>query len=274
MKVPKAYYIDIDGTLTSSHNGKDLNYLDVRAIKAAARDGAFIILATGRTPDKTYPVFDQININKEQTSIIACNNGSVIIDARTREVIKEDYMSKEDFEGVFNFLYNKGFIIKNSENDKYYGKNNLRSKIVKRFTMVDHTLDDFFYNNVSARKLGCISTFSKSYVRKLAKIVREKFPGVEVAISGPSLYLEITKKGCDKGNAIKYISKLIKVNPEDSVHIGDSMNDLPAFNVVGTSVALSNGMKDLKKEADFISKSQKENGVAEAINSLRQKKNK
>lgn len=274
MNAPKAYYLDIDGTLTGAHNSSKLNYIDIRSIKAAARDGAHIILTTGRAPDKTLPVFKQINLGTEQTTYVICNNGAVIMNAITEEVIQENPMSKKDFEEIFNLLYGRGYIIKNAENSNYYAKKNWGSKLVKLFTSVEESIDDVKYNKVSGRKIGAIVSISNKKVKKIADEIRVKFPGVEVSISGNSKYLEITKKDINKGTAIKFMSKLIDVDLKDSVHIGDSMNDASAFKVVGTSVALANGMKDLKKLADFTSKSQRKQGVSVAIDSLRQKRRK
>lgn len=274
MSIPKAYYIDIDGTLTGGRDHLKLNYNDIRSIKAAARDGAHIILLTGRAPDRAMPIFEKINIGKSETTYIGCNNGSVIFNAHTQEVLKEEVMSAVDFTAIYQTLYQRGFIVKNAERNKYYAKKNFRSWVVGLFTTIDHSLVEFNYNNVSGRKIGCISKPRKGFVKKLAKEIEDNYPGVEVSISGPGLYIEITKKDVNKGNAIKFISELIDVPIEDSVHIGDSMNDLSAFKVVGTSVAMKNGMKALKKEADFLTKSQKKQGVSEAIDSLRQKRRK
>ncbi len=273
MKAPKAYYIDIDGTLTSGHNSAKLNYIDIRAIKAAARDGAHIILLTGRAPQKTDPVFEQLRIdNSDNIKYIGCNNGAVIYNGYSGETLTENYMSKLDFVQVFQTLYQRGYLVKTAEYSKYYAKKNFRSFLIGIFTKVERSLDDVKYNNVSARKIGCISHNSKRKVRKIAKELEELFPGIEVAISGPGKYLEITNKGANKGYAVEYISELINVDPKDSVHIGDSMNDAAAFEKVGTSVALKNGMKELKKMADFVGPSQKSQGVAKSIDSLRQKR--
>lgn len=272
MNIPKAYYIDIDGTLTGRHDTTKVSYNDARSIKAAARDGANIILATGRDVKRTMSIFEQIDINKDTTRYITCNNGSVIVDVRTGKKLKEEWMDEKDFFEIMTMMYQRGFLVKNSEHSKYYAKRNLRSFIIGLFSSVDHSLEDFKYSSESARKIGCISKSTKRFARKLAKEVEEQFPNVEVSISGPGLYLEITKKGVNKGEALKDISKIIGVSLEDSVHIGDSMNDLSAFKVVGTSVAMKNGMKPLKKESNFITKSQRNQGVSVAIDSLRQKR--
>lgn len=272
MKAPKAYYIDIDGTLTSVHNSAKIDYIDIRSIKAASRDGAHIILLTGRAPEKTDPVFEKIKDETDRIRYIGCNNGAIIYDGISGEILYENYMSKLDFISIFQTFYERGFLVKNSEHSKYYAKRNLKSLIIGMFTKVEANLDNLKYNKESARKIGCISYNSKRKVRKLAKEISKKYLGVEVAISGPGKYLEITNKGANKGFAVEYISKLINVSPNDSVHIGDSMNDAAAFEKVGTSVALKNGMKELKKLSDFVGPSQKKNGVAKTIDSLRAKR--
>lgn len=274
MKTPKAYYIDIDGTLTMGHNRQELNYIDIRSIKAAARDGAHIVLLTGRAPEKTDGVFDQLKNDTDRIRYIGCNNGSIIYDGLTKEVLDEQHMDRLDFIQIFQMLYHRGFVVKCAQYSKYYCSRTMWRKVFGLFTKVQKDLSDLSWNPVSARKIGCISSNSKRKVRKLAKEIEDRWPGVEVSISGPGKYIEVTKKGANKGYAVEYISKLINVDPKDSVHIGDSMNDAAAFAVVGTSVAVSNGMKELKKQADFITKSCSKQGVAKAIDTLRQKRRK
>ena len=49
---PKAYFIDIDGTLLSGHSDKKLNLDDQLALRNALKRGTYIILSTGRSlPD-------------------------------------------------------------------------------------------------------------------------------------------------------------------------------------------------------------------------------
>lgn len=57
---------------------------------------------------------------------------------------------------------------------------------------------------------------------------------------------------------------------EDIVAIGDNQNDLPMFEVVGTSIAMVNAETSVKSKAIYLTGDHDEEGVAEALNDLEQ----
>ena len=72
-------------------------------------------------------------------------------------------------------------------------------------------------------------------------------------------------KNASKGNAIYGLCKYLKIDLKDVIVIGDDKNDLSMFKVAGVSVAMENASRELKKEADEITKSNIQNGVAEVL---------
>ena len=50
------------------------------------------------------------------------------------------------------------------------------------------------------------------------------------------------------------------------IFMGDGRNDIPMFNGVGVSVAMENAVDEVKENADYITSSNNDNGVARAIN--------
>ncbi len=272
---PKAYFIDIDGTLTKGHSDQKMNYNDIRSIKAAARDGAYIILSSGRSADDMLKVWEQIDIpSSDKTKYLVANNGAYIFSPRTNKVLKEDYIDKKTFNELTKYLWDRGFAFKNASLNEYCtNQKGMMVNILKKVTIVHNNLDSWEYNQISARKIGVISSISKRKVIKIANEIEQKFPKLIVTISGPGLYIEINKLGTSKGEAIKFFAEKLNIDIKDTVHIGDSMNDYSGIQVAGIGIAMKNGMKKIKKTADYVTDSVKKAGVSKAIDSLRFEKN-
>jgi hydroxymethylpyrimidine pyrophosphatase-like HAD family hydrolase len=58
---------------------------------------------------------------------------------------------------------------------------------------------------------------------------------------------------------------MLNVQKETAVAVGDSSNDLPLFRGVGYKVAMGNATEELKEEADYITASVEEDGLAQFI---------
>ena len=77
--------------------------------------------------------------------------------------------------------------------------------------------------------------------------------------------LELTSKTAQKGGALRKLAAHLGAAPEETMAIGDSFNDLDMLRAAGTAVAMGNAEPIVKETADFITKSNDEDGVAYAI---------
>jgi len=50
--------------------------------------------------------------------------------------------------------------------------------------------------------------------------------------------------------------------------IGDNNNDLPMLEYAGTAVAMGNAIEKIKEQADFVTRSNDQDGVAHALRQL------
>lgn len=78
-------------------------------------------------------------------------------------------------------------------------------------------------------------------------------------------FILITNKEASKKSAIEYIQHQLSITQEETVGIGDMLNDLPLFEASVLKVAMGNGDPLLKEKADYIAPSINEDGVAVAI---------
>lgn len=78
-------------------------------------------------------------------------------------------------------------------------------------------------------------------------------------------YLDLTPPGTDKGHAVRAFAAHYGVPLDEVAVIGDMANDLPMFEVAGLAIAMGNASDAVKQQADFVTLSNAEDGVADAI---------
>ncbi|MCT7750174.1 HAD hydrolase family protein, partial [Lactobacillus gasseri] len=68
-----------------------------------------------------------------------------------------------------------------------------------------------------------------------------------------------------KGIALMDYAKLQGYQPDEVMAIGDNLNDESMIRMAGIGVAMENAAPEIKEIANFITKTNNENGVAYAI---------
>ena len=132
------------------------------------------------------------------------------------------------------------------------------------------SIEDFVkYNDV----FQCIITDEKkeTFTRIIPEI--QKIDGIEIKNRHKSLidsnfknnnilFIDIGSIGTNKGIAIKKLIEFLQINKEETVAIGDDINDLFMFEHVDYKVAMGNALDKVKEEADEVVPSNDEDGVA------------
>ena len=80
--------------------------------------------------------------------------------------------------------------------------------------------------------------------------------------------LHITNEFATKEHAITELLKILQVDVDQTIGIGDGHNDLHLFAGVRTKVAMGNAVPELKAEADTVIGNVQEDGLAEYLESL------
>ena len=77
-------------------------------------------------------------------------------------------------------------------------------------------------------------------------------------------FLELVPKGIDKALSLAGMLEKIGVSREEMIAIGDGFNDLSMIKYAGLGIAMANAQDVVKENADFITLSNEEDGVAYA----------
>ena len=87
---------------------------------------------------------------------------------------------------------------------------------------------------------------------------------MDVFRSAP-FFLELVPQGIDKAQSLRRLLAKVNLTPEDMIAFGDGYNDLSMLRLAGMGVAMANAAPEVRAEADYITLSNEEDGVAAAL---------
>lgn len=269
----KLIFIDIDGTLFN-HKKDDIPESAKEAILNAKSKGHKIFLSTGR------PYAD---IDKEildlplDGMIVSC--GAVVY-VENKPIYCKTYPQKELI-NLIQFMSNNniGFsldgIHKNYLSEEAFiclsglmFKNNEDSELSRAMMAKNNCFPFEEMKEEDLKEVVKISIFTKNKesCEKLFQKIPDSLTGFMYKNYHLDLYNgEISIKGITKATGLKQIANYLNIPIEDTIAIGDSLNDLDILQAAGLSICMGNGADECKKVADFTTKDISDDGLAYAL---------
>ncbi|ATG97596.1 Cof-type HAD-IIB family hydrolase [Mesoplasma lactucae] len=265
MKI-KLLALDMDGT--TYYKGGEIVPANVKPIQQALEKGVDVVIVTGRPALAKQNKLVENGLNYKNALIAACN-GACIYDFNDKKILKSSPISSTDAKTLFDLAKNKypdvevwGYVDDLNTVVQSRDTNHTEGWVFEsgffdgEYILFDDVEDNF---NYSFFKLLAFNV-SEEYIKEVQKL------GLEHALSAKEHVLEINAKGINKAFAVKYLAEEFKVPHEQTMAIGDGMNDLPMIEYVKWGVSLENSVDAVKKVAQIhINKTNVEGGVAEAI---------
>lgn len=272
----KLVLLDIDGTTINSN--KKITERTKNAIRRAIDKGVKVCFCTGRNKRSGMDAIGELSFNIP----IVASDGSLIIDTEddthlmeklipakfTRDTIR--CIDEEDLylEIFTNNMYYK--YCKKEELEKYnyssefnnmpFDKEALLLKGVKYIS----NINEFFKDEVETA--GFMVAGNKTAIEKVVNFIEEqKCEEVEVRKDLWEDYIFIIPKGCKKSYGLKFLCQHYNILREETIAIGDQLNDLDMIEEAGLGIAMGNADQKVKNIADYITKTNDEDGVAFAI---------
>lgn len=265
----KIITLDLDGTLMSTDH-LTVSQENRRAIKEAHDKGVKIAISTGRTLAIMGDVCDQV----PQVDYVMYSNGAVVVDRKTGENIYTNCMDNKLCESIIDFVNTKKAFYEVYADGKSFVPDD------KSDYFLDGSLPQEFIDELMSKMTICHDVKSAVEYKNIEKItVYSKFQNVfdelwdyfsamdgKVCLSS-SLKgnMDVTSIGVDKGFALDGMCKALGITSDESMAFGDAGNDCPMLEYSKYSFAMENGSDECKKSANFITKSNAEDGVAVAI---------
>lgn len=269
----KLLFIDIDGTLFD-HEKDGIPESAKEAILSAKSKVHKIFLSTGR------PYAD---IDKEildfplDGMIVSC--GAVVY-VENKPIYCKTYPQKELINLIqFMLDHDIGFsldgIRKNYLSEEAFNclsdlmfKNNEDSELSRAMMAKNNCFTFEEMKEEDLKEVVKISIFTKNKesCEKLFQRIPESLVGFMYKNNHLDLYNgEISIKGITKATGLKQIANYLNIPTEDTIAIGDSLNDLDILQAAGLSICMGNGADECKKVADFTTKDISDDGLAYAL---------
>lgn len=91
-----------------------------------------------------------------------------------------------------------------------------------------------------------------------------KVKGIEVVSSYENNF-EIMTNGVSKGRGVEILAAYYNIKPEEIICIGDNENDLSMIKFAALGVAMGNAPSSIKEQADYVTDTNDNDGVAKVI---------
>lgn len=264
----KLICVDMDGTLLN--NKKRVSERTLEAIDKAHEAGAKIVIATGRIFVSANYYGDLIGV---KAPIIA-SNGAYVREKDKDVAIYEQGLERDSCEVIIKLLK------KHQIMPQFYSSDSIYTEAIKYSALMYAEINKTVPKNrqVNIKIINDWGSFFKEDVQLIKamavdvdnkKIEAAKKEFLELdkfeVVSSMNNSFEVMKKGISKGAAVKKLCDYYGINRSEVICIGDNENDMSMIKFAGLGVAMGNGEEVVKREADYITLSNEEDGVAHVI---------
>lgn len=260
----RAIALDLDGTLTN--HDKVVTPKTREALFQAEAEGVVIILASGRPTYGIEPVAECLELDKRGGYILSYNGGN-IVNAKTGEKLFAQFLPDEVIPILYRYAKEKNHallgyagneIITEMPDDQYVKEESRINKMNIR--KVENLFEALEPHPTKLLMTGDPADMLKAE-NELSEILGDR---MDIFRSAP-FFLELVPKGIDKAKSLLRLLSKINLTPADMIAFGDGYNDLSMLKLAGMGVAMQNAAPEVRAEADYITLSNEEDGVAAAL---------
>ena len=264
MKPIRILALDMDDTLLRSD--LTISHRTRNAIKRTGQAGVTVVLASGRIPAAMDQFSRLLGLHK-MPGYLVCNNGALIQESHTGNIIHEAWIKPQVALAVCDMAAAEGFPIQIYENDiMYISRENEYSGYDQRLTGLRQVVVENFRAMVQDGCYKLIIPGEPKLLAPLEELIKSHL-GKEVTLfTSRPYFLEILPAETDKGTALARIAGIKGVSADETMAIGDSMNDEAMIRWAGIGVAMANGDERIKNIANLVTDyTNDDDGVAEVI---------
>lgn len=258
--------LNIDGTLLQT-NGR-LNKSTKEAIEYVQQKGIYVTLVTSRS----WPSAKKVAKALKLESYIVTHQGALIANSLDQTIYVQRIAEELTYE-IVRFL--EGFVC---QIRLVHEKFSLANKSRLNHNMMGKTVfssgDPVFYSHqfvdvlseilieepVSPPKME-VYFEDKKDCQDAKDILKKMFDEINV-VPINDLRFEILPEGVSKLNGLLYLVDHLGIKRREMVVIGDNYDDQEMIQAAGLGVAMGNASHDLKKIADWVTRSNNQDGVA------------
>ena len=257
----KLVALDMDGTMLNEK--RMLNDRVKYSIKKVREMGVKVILVSGRGYSAIRNFVEELELDEVVVSL----NGAVATDCTGEKLIFSENIDKDVCKNMLHlceqmdvptmlFVDKNVYVEKMNKGTEFFVNHDKAEVIpVGRLSA--------FYDDQPVGKL--LMTEENSRLVTLRDRSKQQFGDrLTVTFSLP-YYLEAYSPYIDKGVILEKVGLYYGIKKEEIIAMGDGENDIPMIEYAGLGIAMENAVDSLKAKADYITSTNVQDGVAEAL---------
>lgn len=234
--------IDLDGT-TVPHFTDNVSKRVSQAVQVAHKY-LNVSLVTGRPLLMTLPLIEKLQISGPCVLL----NGAQIYDPGQKKIIHQLYLTKNDAEYAYTILnhLSENIMVHDGKKDVPISQWDSLEQIVS-----------FYLFDISPSLVQEIAQKFEDHPAITTNRMLGSKPGTEA--------IEVIHTNATKQHGIYEVAKILQINTQDIIGVGDGYNDFALLMACGLKIAMGNAVDELKAIADFVAPSVEEDGLATVI---------
>lgn len=261
----KLLVLDVDGTLLNE--AKEISKRTLAALLKVQQMGVRIVLASGRPTYGLLPLAKSLELGNYGGYLVSYN-GCQIISAQNGEILFErrinpelvPYLEKKARKNNFALLtYHDDTLVTDSPENRHVQReaalNNLQ--IIR---------EDEFSTGIDFAPCKCVLVSDdEEALIDLEAYWKKRLDGTMDVFRSERYFLEVVPCGIDKANTLGALLDMLKVKRDEVMAIGDGVCDVTMIQLAGMGVAMGHSPESVKACADYVTVSNEDDGVAQAV---------
>lgn len=261
----KLVFLDIDGTLME--DGRLIRESTKRALKQAQQRGHKLFICTGRHSDNLPEEIVSLGLD----GVIASTGAQVLTGgqeifhkAMEKEKLKLMIGILREHHAAFYFMGKEGLYIGQKEYGclmKIFAQKKIETRLKFQFhedlaELPSLEACDYYLADIPVQE---INQLAADRTDGYFKVTGASF-GKDQVYCG-----EVTMAGINKGTGMAEVVRYYGMTRDDTIGIGDGMNDFDMIKYAHTGIAMGNAVEDLKRIADYVTLPIQEDGIWHAF---------
>lgn len=262
----KLIALDIDGTLVR-HNGELTTAVRDALIKAQREYGMRVVLASGRPFPALLALSEALELEQYSGYLMPYNGGQIYsarhlsspihAEALDDALIPELYRLSSEA-GVNILSYNESELLTEDPACPYVQKEvGITGMPIRKLS--------HFVDEVPSARPKCLAVGPPERIEALERMVKAQLSGRLDAFRSNPNFLELVPPGVNKGRGLAALMERLSLHREEVIAVGDNYNDVEMIQTAGLGVAMANAPEPIKTCADYVTKSNEEDGVAHLL---------
>lgn len=261
----KLLVLDVDGTLLNE--AKEISKRTLAALLKVQQMGVRIVLASGRPTYGLLPLAKSLELGNYGGYLVSYN-GCQIISAQNGEILFErrinpelvPYLEKKARKNNFALLtYHDDTLVTDSPENRH----------VQREAALNHLQiirEDEFSAGIDFAPCKCVLVSDdEEALIDLEAYWKKRLDGTMDVFRSERYFLEVVPYGIDKANTLGALLDMLKVKRDEVMAIGDGVCDVTMIQLAGMGVAMGHSPESVKACADYVTVSNEDDGVAQAV---------